>query len=62
MVIDDRRWPLGQANYDRRLVFHAEGAGRGCPPLVTFHVWIWYPNPNGVFGEYNPLLTPFNKE
>jgi hypothetical protein len=32
------------------------------PPLVTFHVWIWYPNPNGVFGEYNPLLTPFNKE
>ena len=32
------------------------------PPLVTFHVWIWYPNPSGVFGEYNPLLTPFNKE
>jgi len=32
------------------------------PPLVTFHVWLWYPNPRGVFGEYNPLLTPFNKE
>ncbi|HKV44849.1 MAG TPA: hypothetical protein VJT32_09270 [bacterium] len=32
------------------------------PPLVTFHVWIWYPNPSGVFGEYNPLLTPFNNE
>ncbi|HLW60893.1 MAG TPA: hypothetical protein VKV57_13360 [bacterium] len=32
------------------------------PPLVTFHVWIWYPNPNGLFGEYNPLLTPFNNE
>jgi len=32
------------------------------PPLVTFHVWLWYPNPNGVFGEYNPLLTPFNHE
>lgn len=32
------------------------------PPLVTLHVWIWYPNPNGVFGEFNPLLTPFNNE
>lgn len=30
------------------------------PPLVTLHLWIWYPNPNGVFGEFNPLLTPFN--
>ena len=29
-------------------------------PLVTLHLWIWYPNPNGVFGEFNPLLTPFN--
>jgi len=32
------------------------------PPLVTLHVWVWYPNPSGVFGEYNPLLTPFNKD
>jgi hypothetical protein len=32
------------------------------PPLVTFHVWLWYPNPNGVFGEYNPLITPFNND
>jgi hypothetical protein len=32
------------------------------PPLVTFHVWLWYPNPRGVFGEYNPLLTPFNED
>ncbi len=32
------------------------------PPLVTLHVWIWYPNPSGVFGEFNPLLTPFNEE
>lgn len=32
------------------------------PPLVTFHVWLWYPNPNGVFGEFNPLLTPFNRD
>jgi len=32
------------------------------PPLVTLHFWIWYPNPNGVFAEFNPLLTPFNSE
>ncbi|MDR7420316.1 MAG: hypothetical protein QN178_15545 [Armatimonadota bacterium] len=32
------------------------------PPLVTLHAWIWYPNPNGVFGEFNPMLTPFNKD
>ncbi len=32
------------------------------PPLVTLHMWIWYPNPGGVFGEFNPLLTPFNNE
>lgn len=32
------------------------------PALVTLHVWVWYPNPNGVFGEFNPLLTPFNRD
>jgi hypothetical protein len=32
------------------------------PPLVTLHLWIWYPNPDGVFGEFNPYLTPFNND
>ena len=32
------------------------------PPLVTLHMWIWYPNPSGTFAEFNPLLTPFNKD
>lgn len=31
-------------------------------PLVTLHLWVWYPNPGGVFAEFNPLLTPFNNE
>ncbi len=31
-------------------------------PLVTLHAWIWYPNPNGLFAEFNPLLTPFNNK
>jgi len=32
------------------------------PPLVTLHMWVWYPNPSGIFGEFNPLLTPFNND
>jgi hypothetical protein len=27
---------------------------------VTLHVWLWYPNPNGFFASYNPLVKPFN--
>jgi hypothetical protein len=31
-------------------------------PLVTLHMWIWYPNPSGIFAEFNPLLSPYNNE
>jgi hypothetical protein len=31
------------------------------PLLITMHVWIWYPNPAGLFSSTNPLVTPFNK-
>ena len=30
------------------------------PDLVTLHVWLWYPNPDGVFSGMNPLMRPFN--
>ena len=30
------------------------------PNLVTLHVWLWYPNPSGLFAGTNPLVTPFN--
>ena len=30
------------------------------PPLVTMHIWLWYPNPSGIFSGTNPLVTPFN--
>ena len=30
------------------------------PDLVTLHVWVWYPNPEGVFAGKNPLMRPFN--
>lgn len=30
-------------------------------PLITMHVWLWYPNPLGLFSGMNPLARPFNK-
>jgi len=30
------------------------------PPLVTLHVWLWYPNPDGLYAGMNPLVAPFN--
>lgn len=31
------------------------------PPLVTLHVWIWYPNPSGIFASMNPLVSVYNR-
>ena len=28
------------------------------PKLVTLHLWLWYPNPSGIFTGMNPLVTP----
>jgi hypothetical protein len=30
------------------------------PALVTMHVWIWYPNPAGMYASMNPLVHAFN--
>jgi hypothetical protein len=30
------------------------------PDLVTLHVWLWYPNPAGLYNGTNPLVHPFN--
>jgi hypothetical protein len=24
------------------------------------HVWVWYPNPAGLFSATNPLVAPFD--
>jgi hypothetical protein len=24
------------------------------------HVWLWHPNPDGLFASMNPLVSPFN--
>jgi hypothetical protein len=29
-------------------------------PLITLHVWLWYPNPLGMFSGVNPFARPFN--
>ena len=31
------------------------------PLLITLHLWVWYPNPSGVFASLNPLVAPFNQ-
>jgi hypothetical protein len=30
------------------------------PPLVTMHIWLWYPNPAGIYSGMNPLATAYN--
>jgi hypothetical protein len=30
------------------------------PDLVTLHVWVWYPNPAGLYNGTNPYIRPFN--
>jgi len=30
------------------------------PNLITLHVWLWYPNPSGLYSGTNPLVHPFN--
>lgn len=31
------------------------------PLLITLHLWLWYPNPSGLFASLNPLVAPFNQ-
>jgi hypothetical protein len=31
------------------------------PDFVTLHLWVWYPNPDGIYSGMNPLVRPFNK-
>ncbi len=30
------------------------------PDLWVLHLWLWYPNPYGLFASLNPLLAPFD--
>lgn len=41
---------------------HPEGAALASwyPPRWFIRVWVWYPNPSGMFARLNPLLAPFD--
>ncbi len=30
------------------------------PDFVTLHLWLWYPNPAGIYNGTNPLINPWN--
>lgn len=30
------------------------------PLLITLHVWLWYPNPSGLYASTNPLVSAYN--
>jgi hypothetical protein len=30
------------------------------PDLITMHVWLWYPNPAGLYSGTNPLVAAFD--
>jgi hypothetical protein len=30
------------------------------PDLVTLHLWLWYPNPDGLYNGTNPYIHPYN--
>jgi hypothetical protein len=32
------------------------------PDLVTLHIWLWYPNPDGLYKGTNRWVRPFNDE
>lgn len=32
----------------------------GLPPFYELHVWLWHPNPNGIFNEWNPKISCAN--
>jgi hypothetical protein len=42
----------------------APGTGAGFtfwhPNLVTLHLWLWHPNPSGIFSGTNPLVGTYN--
>ncbi|HYB72475.1 MAG TPA: hypothetical protein VED18_03820 [Candidatus Sulfotelmatobacter sp.] len=47
---------------DRCPATHPEGAALAAwqPAYWSIRVWVWYPNPSGMFARVNPLLAPFD--
>jgi hypothetical protein len=49
-----------QADCPRRSPESRARFGFWHPDLVTLHLWAWYPNPDGLYAGFNPLIRPFN--
>ena len=32
------------------------------PRLITLHVWLWYPNPDGLYASTNLFVAPFTSD
>jgi len=55
---------LESPSRDRCPATHPEGASLASwqPGRWYIRVWVWYPNPSGVFARLNPILAPFHEE
>ena len=49
-----------QANCPRRSPISGARFAFWHPDFVTLHLWLWYPNPDGIYAGMNPLIRPFN--
>jgi hypothetical protein len=43
--------------YGRDFELVEAGNRYGLPPFYELHVWLWKPNPNGMFDDWNPRVT-----
>lgn len=42
---------------DQELSLVGAGNRYGMPPFFERHVWLWSPNPNGMFSDWNPNVS-----
>jgi hypothetical protein len=43
--------------FGKPLEFVPEPNEFGLPPFYELHVWLWQPNPSGIFSEWNPSVS-----
>jgi hypothetical protein len=43
--------------FGRTFALVGEGNRYGLPPFYQLHVWLWRPNPSGIFNDWNPKVT-----
>jgi hypothetical protein len=43
--------------FGKKFTFVAAGNRYGLPDFYELHVWLWRPNPSGIFSDWNPKVT-----